>query len=134
MALSPAIELPLLGLAVEPPVVPVAEPGEAGEEPVALPVDPGEALDALPELEPAGDTSVRMKPPPLALLDVLPVVAEPDVPVAVELPDRRQPLSVTVCAELDPAVDPDCPVGVCPPDCADAATASAAENTVPNIK
>jgi hypothetical protein len=111
-------------------VVPVAEP----VEPVALPVDPGEALDALPELEPAGDTSVRMNPPPLALLDALPVVAEPDVPVAVELPDRRQPLSVTVCAELDPAVDPDCPVGVCPPDCADAATASAAENTVPNIK
>jgi hypothetical protein len=111
-------------------VVPVAEP----VEPVALPVDPGEALDALPELEPAGDASVRMNPPPLALLDALPVVAEPDVPVAVELPDFKQPLSVTVCAELDPGVDPDCPAGVCPPDCADAATASAAENTVPNIK
>ena len=117
----------MLRLAVEPPVVPVAEP-------VALPVDPGDALDALPELEPAGDASVRMKPPLLALAEAPPVVAEPDVPVADELPDLRQPLSVTVCAELDPAVDPDCPVGVCPPDCADAATASAAENTVPNIK
>ena len=106
--------------------------------PVAAPVDPGVALDALPELEPAGETSVRTKPPRLALLDaapgVAPGVAEPDVPVADASPDFRQPLSVTVCAELDPGVDPGCPVGVCPPDCADAATASAAENTVPNIK
>jgi hypothetical protein len=132
--LSAPIELLPLRLAVEPPVVPVADPvADPVEDPVALPVDPGDALDALPELEPAGDTSVRMKPALLALLDAPPVVAEPDVP-AVELPDRRQPLSVTVCAELDPAVDPDCPVGVCPPDWADAATASAAENTVPNIK
>lgn len=132
--MSPLIELPLLRLAVEPPVVPVADPADPVADPVALPVDPGDALDALPELEPAGDASVRMKPPLLALAEAPPVVAEPDVPVADELPDLRQPLSVTVCAELDPAVDPDCPVGVCPPDCADAATASAAENTVPNIK
>jgi hypothetical protein len=129
--LSPPIELPPLRLAVEPPVVPVAEPVE---DPVALPVDPGDALDALPELEPAGDASVRMKPPLLALAEAPPGVAEPDVPVADELPDLRQPLSVTVCAELEPAVAPDCPVGVCPPDWAEAATASAAENTVPNIK
>jgi hypothetical protein len=106
--------------------VPVAEP-------VAPPVDPGFALVALPELELAGAASVRMKPR-LALLDAPPVVAVPDVPAAVASPDFRQPLSVTVCAGLDPGVDPDCPAGVCPPDCADAATASAAENTVPKIK
>jgi hypothetical protein len=107
----------------------VLEPG--ADEPV---LDPPDAL----EPEPAEDTSVRMNPPPLALLpdDAPPLVAEPDVPVALELPDFRQPVNVTVCPELElePAVDPDWPVGDCPPVWADAATASAAENTVPKIK
>jgi hypothetical protein len=90
-------------------VVPVALPAE----PVADPPADEPVLDppALLEAEPAGDTSVRMNPPPLALLPVddPPLVAEPDVPVALELPDFRQPVNVTVCPELElePAVDPD---------------------------
>jgi hypothetical protein len=87
--------------------------------------------------DPDGETSVRMKPPRFEaeLLDDAPEVAEPDVPVAVASPDRRQPLTVIVCADPDrSAVDPVCPAGDCPPDCAAAATASAAENTVPNMK
>jgi hypothetical protein len=91
---------------------------------------------ALPD-EPDEDTSVRMKPPRFdeELLDAEPDVADPDVPVAVA-PDRRHPVTVTVCADSDRLdADPLCPVaGVCPPDCADAATASAAEKIVPNIK
>jgi hypothetical protein len=103
--------------------------------PVADPVAPAPVLALLDA--PDEDTSVRMKPPRFdeELLDGAPVVADPDVPVAVA-PERRQPVTVIVCAEADRlSADPACPVvGVCPPDCADAATASAAENTVPNIK
>jgi hypothetical protein len=107
------------------PVVPVADP-------VAPAVDPAPVLALL---EPDEDTSVRMKPPRFdEELDAEPDVADPDVPVAP--PDRKQPVTVTVCADsarLD--ADPLCPVaGVCPPDCADAATASAAEKIVPNMK
>jgi hypothetical protein len=107
------------------PVVPVADPA-------ALPVDPAPVLLD----EPEDDTSVRMKPPRFdaELLDAAPEVAEPDVPVAVASPDRRQPLTVIGADPDRLAVDPVCPAGVCPPDCADAATASAAENTVPNMK
>jgi len=118
----------------------VLEP-PAEEPPADAPVlDPPDVAPEALEAEPAGDTSVRMNPPPLALLPDAdpPLVAEPEVPVAVELPDFRQPVSVTVCAELalelEPGVDPDWPVGDCPPVWADAATASAAENTVPKIK
>jgi hypothetical protein len=88
---------------LEPPAV---------EPPVAEPVlDPPDVAPEALEPEPAEDTSVRMNPPPLALLPVddPPLVAEPDVPVALELPDFRQPVNVTVCPELElePAVDPD---------------------------
>ena len=125
-------ELPLRLLDEPLPVVPVALPAEPLVDPPAA--EPVLEPPALLEPDPAEDTSVRMNPLPLALLPAEdpPLVADPDVPVALELPDLRQPVNVTVCPELElePAVDPDWPVGVW----ADAATASAAENTVPNIK
>jgi hypothetical protein len=80
---------------------------------------------------PLGETSVRMNPPArfeLVLVDGA-AVADPAVPVAFASADRRHPLTVIVCAESDFAA-PACSAGAW----ADAATASAAENTVPNIK
>ena len=103
----------------------------------AVPVGDGVAAPAA-DSDPLGETSVRMNPPArLALLladgDGV-AVADPVVPVALASAELRQPVTVMVCAESDRDALGVCPVGVCPAGvCAAAPTASAAENTVPNI-
>lgn len=120
------------------PVEPVLDPPAAEpalEPPADEPVlDPPADAPVLLDAEPPDDTSVRMNPPrsELLLADDPPLDAEPDVPVALVSPERRQPVNVTDCPELELDPDPVCPVGDCPADWADTAAASAAENTVPN--